>query len=114
MYIAGTGNVGIGTQSPLEKLDVNGNVRLSGGIIGGGSTFIQIIRQPLVGGAATVNCPPGYVIFGGGFQEYPSPGQNDDQEESYPITTTQWKCVDDGSSGYCFAVCGRADASQNW
>jgi hypothetical protein len=30
MLIASTGNVGIGTDTPTEKLDVNGNIMLSG------------------------------------------------------------------------------------
>ena len=112
--ITNTGNVGIGTENPQAKLDVNGDVRLSGRIIGGDNTFIRIIRKLLdTNGKATVECPFGYVIFGGGFEET-SLGSNDDQDESFPLSTTEWRCYDDASNGYCYAVCGRADASQSW
>jgi hypothetical protein len=43
MYAIPLGNVGIGTASPGQKLEVNGNIRLtSGGIVSGGSGNITI------------------------------------------------------------------------
>jgi len=36
-----TGNVGIGTQSPGSKLDVNGNISFSGSLINGGTPVLQ-------------------------------------------------------------------------
>ncbi len=40
--IRGDGNVGIGTSTPTEKLDVNGNIRFSGTISGDGSGLTNV------------------------------------------------------------------------
>jgi hypothetical protein len=40
MRIAYTGNVGIGTLSPTQKLDVSGNIKLSGSIVSDGDICI--------------------------------------------------------------------------
>jgi uncharacterized protein YaiE (UPF0345 family) len=40
LFVSSTGNVGIGTTAPSQKLDVNGNVQLAGG--GGDHNFIRI------------------------------------------------------------------------
>jgi len=53
MVISQTGNVGVGTNTPTEKLDVNGNITLSG----------QIIQDPWQN-ATLLN---GWVYFGAPF-----------------------------------------------
>ena len=37
---ASNGNVGIGTNNPIEQLDVNGNIRLNGNIVSPGDICI--------------------------------------------------------------------------
>ncbi len=64
-----TGNVGIGTTSPAEKLEVTGNVKVSG-TISGLSNSIEY-KTCTSGGAAnidncTATCSVGYVVIGGG------------------------------------------------
>jgi hypothetical protein len=65
MRIAASGNVGIGTTSPSEKLEVNGNI----GLAKTGETFIYNTQNATdsisIGGASYVS----FKTYGGGFTE---------------------------------------------
>jgi len=63
MFINGSGNVGMGTTAPTQKLDVNGSIRASTSVISQGSVFAD---------AATSNTgvvAPGLVLGGTGSGE---------------------------------------------
>ena len=55
-------------------------------------------------GGVQVDCPPGYVVTGGGFND--KSGINDDQDYSQPLGNG-WFCREDSSSdnSECYAVC---------
>ena len=40
LFVGGSGNVGVGTASPSERLEVNGNIRLNGDILSDGEICI--------------------------------------------------------------------------
>ena len=76
--VKNNGNVGIGTTNPQEKLDVLGNIRVSGSVTlgegnivyemppgcGGGVTFAQTCKTLLAGGSTSAGCQ--VVQYGGG------------------------------------------------
>jgi hypothetical protein len=64
MYSGISGNVGIGTTSPSEKLEVTGNVKVSG--TGNGIIFPDATKQTtaITGGGETEIAPPGYTYTG--------------------------------------------------
>ena len=68
MTIDPSGNVGIGTWSPLGKLDVEGgNLCLNGSCIGSWPlNTITTVTSGTYLWSASVSCPAGYVVLGGG------------------------------------------------
>lgn len=55
MYIDGNGKVGIGTTTPTDKLDVNGNIKTSGHLISTPTTTTDISKVPTTSQLAVVN-----------------------------------------------------------
>lgn len=59
--VSSNGNVGIGTLTPTEKLEVNGNIKMG---------YQQVSCSPgscaYSGGTTTINCPAGTQVLGGG------------------------------------------------
>lgn len=58
-----TGNVGIGTTTPAQKLDVNGNALISGAVAIGGSTLPGTLA---VNGRIAINNSSDFEIYGSG------------------------------------------------
>lgn len=59
-----TGNIGIGTATPTEKLEVVGNIKFSGDIIGSAISSQMVLGQPTVGGSdqLLINGTSGYHL----------------------------------------------------
>lgn len=79
------GTVGIGTNAPTEKLDVNGNVRVRG------TLDLDIVPKTCDSGTirTTCECPTGYIILSGGGQCYDSLTPR--MYENYPNSdNTKW------------------------
>ncbi|MBW4493632.1 MAG: hypothetical protein KME26_11215 [Oscillatoria princeps RMCB-10] len=55
MRLTKEGNVGIGTKTPSEKLDVTGNIKATGSITAGSATINAIISQQLTLGSRTIS-----------------------------------------------------------
>ncbi len=85
------GNVGIGTTSPSEKLEVNGNAKIEGdlnvsGNIIGATLNCTIVSGTITGAGYPLNpCPSGYTMTGGGCS-IPH-GASYRLEASYPLTS---------------------------
>ncbi|CAD5265031.1 MULTISPECIES: hypothetical protein [unclassified Imperialibacter] len=78
LVIKGGGNVGIGTSSPGEKLDVSGNIKSTGDLIAGGAV------------TATGNITSSATVVGGGIQSNGALyfGGNSKIVRLYPTTST--------------------------
>jgi len=59
LYVRTDGNVGIGTTTPTEKLEVNGNIKISGTLIGPAIAFIPSGMIAMFDGS----CPAGWTRF---------------------------------------------------
>lgn len=58
LRLAGNGNVGVGNNSPTEKLDINGNLKVSGGVkIGSEATIKSVTGNGTMGGISFENIP---------------------------------------------------------
>ena len=105
IYNTNTGNVGIGTASPVEKLDLGGGkikmgyVRVSGA---GSLVPPQTLREDFV------NCPAGKNVIGGGCL---SNWYMTHITQSYPSGDSTWYCLahnTDSSAAstlYAYAIC---------
>jgi hypothetical protein len=86
------GNVGIGTADPAEKLDVNGNVNITGSLkIGYVRTWTDPVNvAPLTTQLVDCNCPAGTLAIGGGyFVSYIS----GIVYNNYPVTDSSWRVI---------------------
>ncbi|MBL4803470.1 MAG: type II secretion system protein [Alphaproteobacteria bacterium] len=69
LYNTNFGNVGIGTNTPLDKLDVNGNLRAETSITADGGYCdtadpTECLDPDAIGGTAMTQCPAGQVATG--------------------------------------------------
>jgi hypothetical protein len=89
-----SGNVGIGTASPTEKLD-----------IGGGNIKMGYEVQTATGNLTIgVSCSAGKQVLGGGCNC--TNGGGDYLRSSVPNGTTGWSCVcNSGSGNVAYAIC---------
>jgi hypothetical protein len=68
MRITSAGNVGIGTTSPTQKLDVNGNIGLSGN--GTGNRWILLNETNTYAGTLRIQAGAGSAAYGGAINMY--------------------------------------------
>ncbi|MEK7124007.1 MAG: hypothetical protein AAB851_03905, partial [Patescibacteria group bacterium] len=99
MVILNNGNVGIGTTSPSEKLEVNGNIKMGYEIITGG--YNDYNAPPV-----DVYCSSGKQIIGGGCECGGQESPPTLLRASRPIGNNGWRC---GSTAGCnmttYAIC---------
>ncbi len=89
MRIRGDGNVGIGTATPAEKLDVNGNVHISGTLqLGYSQNWVSSTGlNPLTSQTVSCSCPAGSIVTGGG---YTSVSNSLIAYSNGPLNNTTW------------------------
>ena len=105
MRIASTGEVGIGTTNPAERLDLGG-----GNIVMGYEQVTNSCTGPGAGGSAScaVSCSSGKQVLGGGCA---GGGGFGSVQNTFPSSTSQWTCYMDGigASGFTtmtvYAIC---------
>ncbi|MFA5100475.1 MAG: hypothetical protein WC547_06305 [Candidatus Omnitrophota bacterium] len=86
-----TGNVGIGTVTPVSALHVVGDCRLQGNITVGSNYLINascaLVVNSTTGGNVFCHCPEGKYVFTGGCS---AAGVTFDT--NWPVNTTTWRC----------------------
>jgi hypothetical protein len=107
MVDGSAGNVGIGTTTPTQKLDVNGNIKGTQLCIGtdcrsswpGGGT-LSCTTEFIAGSQKYIACPSGYTMTGGGMR-----GSNNWVDATYP-SGNGWQCNGAAAHG-CYVRCCR-------
>jgi hypothetical protein len=107
MVIRSNGNVGIGTTTPSQKLDVAGYVKGQSGLCIGSDcrtswtlSCTSVYSGNICGNHASgyATCPSGYIMTGGGYQlAYWDGGNFNAPDESRPQGDTQWKITNGGN-----------------
>ncbi len=103
MYIENGGNVGVNIVNPTEKLEVGGNIKVSGNVLMGyerRDSGWQLTRT------LSISCsdPATKKIVGGGCL------CDGELVQNYPSSDTQWDCVSRNGSGIqAFVICANID-----
>nr|BDD45936.1 hypothetical protein 2 [bacterium] len=107
-WIDSNGKVGIGTTSPSQKLEVDGNIHATGSITcdgscGGYSSLTSYAKTCTTNGC-TVSCNSGDVRTGCNIK--PGGGaHNNNLDRAYPSGTRSCVCNIYNSAGTCYAIC---------
>ncbi len=104
MWITEAGNVGIGTTSPSEKLDIGGNVKASGTVLMG---YERMSVDCSNATSCVATCPTGKKVLGGGCVRINGGANNlQDAMPSYDTTfNCNWATAPITSRAY--AICAR-------
>ena len=104
------GDVGIGTNNPAVKLEINGDLSATGFKVQGNKIYgqmdcsIAFAASPLF--AAIATCPVGHQMFsGGGRCTFWSAGESGRLHESYPVSTNSWKADCETGGVEAYAIC---------